>query len=450
VPVERAAPYAAADAAITYRLVAPTRTELELNGLWPLFSDIEMPLVPIIADLDMTGALLDLPYLQTLSQEFSARLDEIKARIFESVGQSFNIGSPKQLNEIFFDKLGLPTNKLRRSAHGFSVDAEALDMLRDTHPAVGLILDWRGLEKLKSTYVDAFPRMVDPAGRIHTSYNQTGAVTGRISSDTPNLQNIPIRTEEGRRVRKAFIAPPGHRLLGVDYSQIELRILAHYSQDEALVDAFRQDQDIHRATAALVFGIPFENVAKEQRYLAKRINFGLMYGMGPQRLARESGLSRSEAETFVQRYFARLPGVRAYLDRSRDLAREQGYLETLKGRRKSFARLADPLLGGGDRARLEREAINMPIQGTAADIIKIAMIRLSRRLADEKCRARLILQVHDELVLEVPDEEVADTAIRVREEMENALELIVPLRAEANVGLNWADMQPLEEWLAAR
>ncbi|MCC7209528.1 MAG: DNA polymerase I [Anaerolineae bacterium] len=450
VPVERAAPYAAADAAITHRLVAPTRAELEAGGLWELFTEIEMPLVPIIADLDMTGALLDLPYLRTLSQEFAARLDEIKNRIYESVGQSFNIGSPKQLNEIFFDKLGLPTNKLRRSAHGYSVDADALEMLRDAHPAVGLILDWRGLEKLKSTYVDALPRMVDTEGRVHTSYNQTGAVTGRISSDTPNLQNIPIRTEEGRRVRKAFIAPPGHQLLGVDYSQVELRILAHYSEDEALIEAFRQDQDIHRATAALVFGVPFNEVSKEQRYFAKRVNFGLMYGMGAQRLARESGLSRSEAETFVQRYFARLPGVRAYLDRSRDLAREQGYLETLMGRRKSFARLADPLLGGGDRARLEREAINMPIQGTAADIIKIAMIRLSRRLRDEKCRARLILQVHDELVLEAPDDEVADTARRVREEMENALTLRVPLRAEANVGQNWAEMQPLEVWLAGR
>jgi DNA polymerase-1 len=450
VPVERAAPYAAADAAITFRLVAPTRAELEHHSLWKLFNEIEMPLIPVIADLNMTGALLDLPYLESLSREFAARLDEIRTRIYESVGAEFNIGSPKQLNDVFFERLRLPTKGLRKSAHGFSVDADALELLRDYHPAVGLILDWRALDKLKSTYVDALPRQVDASGRVHTSYNQTGTVTGRMSSDSPNLQNIPIRTEEGRRVRRAFIAPPGHHLLGVDYSQVELRILAHYSQDEALLEAFRQDLDIHRATAALVYGIPFDQVTKEQRYFAKRVNFGLMYGMGAQRLARESELSREEAQDFIERYFARLPGVRAYLDGTKVRAREQGYLETLFGRRRDFSRLNDLRLGGGERARMEREAINMPIQGTAADIIKIAMIRLSERLRAEGWRARMILQVHDELVLEVPDAEITAVAAMVREVMEGAIQLAAPLRADANVGLNWAEMQPVETWESSR
>jgi DNA polymerase-1 len=365
------------------------------------------------------------------------------------VGKEFNIGSPKQLNEILFDKLHLPATGLRKSSHGLSVDAAALETLRGYHPAVALILDWRALEKLKNTYVDTLPRQVDSEGRVHTSYKQTGTVTGRISSDSPNLQNIPIRTEEGRRVRKAFIASPGCHLLGVDYSQIELRILAHFSQDAALLEAFRQDQDIHRATASLVFGVPFDQVTKEQRYFAKRVNFGLMYGMSAYRLARESDLSRAQAEEFVTKYFERLPGVRRYLDESKIQARDQGYLETLMGRRRDFSALRDLRLNANERGRIEREAINMPIQGTAADIIKIAMIRLSARLKAEKTRARLILQVHDELVLEVPDDDIPVMTALVREVMEGAFKLDAALRADASVGTNWAEMQPAAEWIAA-
>ncbi len=365
-------------------------------------------------------------------------------------GQPFNIGSPKQLNDILFGKLGLPTAGLSKSTHGFSVDAGTLETLSEHHEIAALIVSWRALEKLKSTYVDNLPQMVDAEERIHTTYNQTGAVTGRVSSDSPNLQNIPIRTEEGRRVRRAFVASPGHYLLGVDYSQVELRILGSISGDPFLREAFLKDQDVHQATAAAVYGIPFDQVTKEQRYAAKRINFGLMYGMGANRLGKEAGLTLKDAKLFIERYFQNFPNVKGYFEGSKDAAELQGYLETLLGRRRYFPILKKGAATQGahmQRAQAEREAINMPIQGTAADIIKIAMIHLSARLKAERPNARMILQVHDELVLEVPQDEVIETAALVREVMENAVKLDVPLRADANVGLNWAEMQPVEEFV---
>ncbi|HRE47797.1 MAG TPA: DNA polymerase I [Aggregatilineales bacterium] len=447
VAVETVAPYAAADAVMTLRLRESILTDLETAHLTPLYRQIEMPLVPIIAALNLTGALLDTVYLKDLSKEFERRLDVIKHQIYESVGGSeFNIASPKQLNDVFFKQLGLSKAGLKTSSHGVSVDADALETLAEQHAAPRLILEWRGLEKLKNTYVDALPKQVDPEGRVHTTYNQTGAVTGRISSDSPNLQNIPIRTEEGRRVRRAFIAPPGFALVGVDYSQIELRILAHFSQDKTLLAAFRDDLDIHKATAALVYGVPLEQVTKDQRYFAKRVNFGLIYGMSAFRLAREGTMSRGEAQDFVNRYFERLPGVRDYLEHSKRLAREQGYLETLFGRRRDFSMLQE--LHGkrgnfNEVGRLEREAINMPIQGTAADIIKVAMIHLWGRLG-EVPGVRMILQVHDELVFEVPEHAVTPAVALIREVMEGACRLDAPLRADANVGVNWAEMQPVE------
>jgi DNA polymerase-1 len=446
VPVEQAAPYAAADAAITFRLVEEINPQLVDKRLIKLFEEIEMPLIPVIADLDMNGVKLDLPYLGELSREFAERLNSYQDQIYAMAGDRFNIGSPKQLNDILFGKLQLPTTGLSKSAHGFSLDAEALDSLKDYHPMVGLLLEWRTLEKLKTTYVDSLNNLVDEHGRIHTTYNQTGSVTGRVSSETPNLQNIPVRTEEGRRVRKAFIAEQGHHLLSVDYSQIELRILASYSKDPLLLESFAQDRDIHRATAAVVYSIPFDQVTKEQRYFAKRVNFGLIYGMGAFRLARESGLKLYEAQDFIEKYFQRFPGIKSYFDGVKTQAELQGYLETLKGRRRYFHALrpADKSrISSVLRARAEREAINMPIQGTAADIMKISMIRLSQRLKAEKSRARLILQVHDELVLEVPDEDIQATASLVCEVMEGAMELAVPLKVESNIGVNWAEMEPL-------
>jgi DNA polymerase-1 len=448
VSVYRAAPYAAADAAITFRLVDKMRAELEERDLGKLFGEIEMPLLPVLADMNMAGAKVDLPYLAELSRELNERLKAIEEDIYVLAGESFKIGSLKQLNDILFKKLNLPTKGLSKTIHGYSIDADALETLQPHHEIVSRLIEWRTLDKLRSTYVDALPALADGDGRVHTYYNQTGAVTGRISSENPNLQNIPVRTEEGRRVRKAFIAPPGYQLLAVDYSQIELRILADFSKEPFLIESFQQERDIHRATAAAVYNIPYEQVTKEQRYLAKRVNFGLLYGMGAYRLARESGLSIADAEQFIKTYFQRLPQVQTYLESSKEQARTAGYLKTLMGRRRYF-----PGLGSGDsshvasvvRARAEREAINMPVQGTAADIIKIAMIHLSARLRSERPRARLILQVHDELVLEVPDDDIPQTAALVREVMESAVKLSVPLRAEANVGLNWAEMEAVEE-----
>lgn len=453
VPIERAAPYAAADAALTFALVRQMRAELEKMNLWLLFKEIEMPLIPVLATMDMNGVRLDLPYLEKLRHEFEGRLHEMQRQIFALAGQEFNIGSPKQLNEILFDKLKLPTDGLSRTTHGYSVDADTLENLKEHHEVVALLLDWRGLEKLKSTYVDALQTLVDKNERVHTTYNQTGAVTGRLSSESPNLQNIPVRTEEGRRVRRAFIAAPGCHLLSVDYSQIELRILAHYSGDQFMLNAFESGQDIHTATAAAVYNIPYEQVTKDQRYLAKRVNFGLMYGMGAYRLTKEAGLSLAEANEFIARYFARLPGIKEYLQGSKNLAAKQGYLETLFGRRRDFKVLqssGNDRVSSQARARAEREAINMPIQGTNADIIKKAMITLQDQLTVHHFRACLILQVHDELVLEVPDDEIEAAAALTREVMESAATIEVPLKTEAKVGLNWSDMTLIEDWLKQR
>jgi DNA polymerase-1 len=448
VPVEKAAAYAAADAAMTLRLMGVLRPELEERQGWKLFTEIEMPLIPVLADMEMAGVLLDVDYLRALSADLGERLSALEQQAYDLSGGygKFNLGSPRQINEVLFDKLRLPTAGLRKTTHGFTTEAGTLEALRGLHPIVEVILQWRELSKLKSTYVDALPALVNPeTGRVHTNFNQTGTVTGRLSSSDPNLQNIPVRTEEGRRVRQAFIAPAGHQLLSVDYSQVELRILAHYSKDPALLEAFHQGVDIHRATAAAVYGIPLEQVTYEQRRFAKAVNFGLMYGMGAYRLARDSNLTLAEAEDFIAAYFARFPGVRAYLDEARARAARLGYVETLLGRRRYFPELDEKLgrkVGVQARQRAEREAVNMPIQGTAADIIKIAMINLSRALREGGYRSRMILQVHDELVLEVPQDELPRVVPLVVEVMESAFTLDAPLVAEASVGPNWAEMEP--------
>ena len=445
VPLEQAAPYGAADAVMTFRLVDALRPDLEEREVKQLFDEIEMPLVPVIADMEMAGVLLDVEFLGDLSTELTGRLATLKTEIYDLSGGygEFNLGSPKQLNDVLFGKLGLPTEGLRKTTHGFSTDAATLDSLRDEHEIVAQILNWRELSKLQNTYVDALPLLVNPrTGRVHTSFNQTGTSTGRLSSSRPNLQNIPIRSEEGRRVRRGFIAPEGHQLLAVDYSQVELRILAHYSQDRALLRAFAEGQDIHRATAAAVNNVAPEDVTYEQRSFAKAVNFGLMYGMGAFRLARDSDLTLAEAEHFITEYFARFPGVRGYLDGSIVLAKEQGYLETLLGRRRYFPTLTTQSSFNARQAA-ELDAVNMPIQGTASDIIKIAMIDLARVLRERQFEAKMILQVHDELVLEVPDDEVDVVAPLVIEVMEAAFELDAKLVAEAQVGTNWAE---LEKW----
>ena len=448
VAAERAAPYAAADAALTFRLVDVLRPELAEKKVLSLLDDLELPLLPILADMEMAGIMLDSAVLKVMSVELGERLATLEEEIYAQSGGygPFNINSPKQLNDVLFGKLQLPTDGLSKTTHGFSTSADVLEDLGNLHPIVGLILEHRELTKLKGTYVDALPLLVNPAtGRVHTSFNQTGTVTGRVSSDNPNLQNIPVRTETGRQIRRAFVAPPGHRLLAVDYSQVELRILAHMSGDEMLIQAFLDGQDIHRATAAAVNNIPVEQVTYDQRRFAKSVNFGLMYGMGAYRLARDSELTLSQAEDFIKRYFERFPRVRAYLEETKIRAADQGYLETLSGRRRYFPELQQTGKGRSmARQRAERQAINMPIQGTAADIMKLAMIHVHQKLQAQHPDARMLLQVHDELVIEVADDQIAAVAALVRATMEAAADLRAPLRADARAGQNWLEMNELD------
>jgi len=380
-----------------------------------------------------------------MSKELDRRLAELEENIFALAGEPFNINSTQQLSDVLFKKLKLPHEGLRRTKSGhYSTAADVLDSLRpvDETEIISAIIEYRELGKLKSTYVDALPEMVNPnTGRIHTSFNQTGAVTGRLASSSPNLQNIPIRTQVGQQIRRGFVAREGWVFLAVDYSQVELRVLAHISQDEALLEAFRQDQDIHRTTAAAVYAIPVEEVTYNQRRFAKAVNFGLIYGMGAYRLSRDSELTLAEAEKYIAAYFERFPGIGRYLESTRRQAREKGYVETLLGRRRYFPIFQ--IKGNRNRqaeSRADREAVNHPIQGTAADIIKMAMIRLHKQLTSEY-RARLLLQVHDELVLEVPEDELDSVRPLVVETMSSAYPLDVPLKVEASTGHNWLELK---------
>lgn len=444
VSVGDAAPYATADAVMTFRLVEVLLEELKSHDLLGLYEKLELPLIPVIAEVESNGVVLDTSHLSQLSQSFGESLDDLENEIVDLTGGygSFNINSPKQLNDVLFGKLGLPTTGLKKTTHGFSTDAVTLDKLKDEHPIINKIIEYRELSKLKSTYIDALPELINPkTGRIHTSYNQTGTTTGRLSSSDPNLQNIPIRTEIGREVRRAFVAPDGYSLLAVDYSQVELRILAHISQDQTLIEAFSQGLDIHKATAAAVFDMALDDVSYEQRSFAKRVNFGLIYGMGAFRLARDSDLSFEEAKQFVDTYFQRLPKVQDYIENTKREARENGKLSTLFGRIRTF-----PALSGGRGSKQamqaeERAAINFPIQGTAADIMKQAMIDVSHKLKSQDSGANIILQVHDELVLEVPHAEIEATKSLVVETMESAFDLHPALVANAEIGGNWRDME---------
>lgn len=445
VAIEKAAPYAVADAVVVLPLKEQLEEDLKQRDLRGLLDEMEMPLVPLLADIEMHGVLLDVPFLKTFGNELGERLAQLEDNIYLTCGYGkFNINSLPQLSDVLFGKLGLDTAGLKKTkkTKNFSLTADVLEDMRDQHPVIPLILEYRQVQKLRSTYVDALPALVNRyTGRVHTSFNITGTSTGRVSSNDPNLQNIPIRNEEGRKVRKAFIAPEGHVLVSADYSQVELRILAHYSGDTALLEAFRQGLDIHASTAAAVHRIDIKDVTYEQRAFAKSVNFGLMYGMGAFRLARDSNLTLAEATAFINEYFARFPGVKAYLDGSKELARQQGYLTTLLGRKRYFPGL-QTTTDAVTRQRIEREAINMPIQGTAADIMKIAMLNLGRELKARKSDAAMILQVHDELVLEVPEDEVEAVVPLVVETMQNAYELEAPLRADARIGKNWYEMTP--------
>ncbi|MAL95046.1 MAG: DNA polymerase I [Haliea sp.] len=436
IKLEEAGPYAAEDAEVTLRLHHKLWPQLEgLPGLKRVYEEIEVPLVPVLSRIERTGALVSRELLHRQSEELAARMETLVGEAHELAGEAFNLGSTKQLGEILFNKLELPV--LKKTPKGApSTAEEVLAELAMDYPLPRVILEYRSLSKLKSTYTDKLPEMVDPGtGRIHTSYHQAVAATGRLSSSDPNLQNIPIRTEEGRRIRQAFIAPEGYRIVAADYSQIELRIMAHLSGDEGLMTAFREGLDVHRATASEVFGVPLDSVSGEQRRKAKAINFGLIYGMSAFGLGRQLHLGRNEAQEYIDRYFERYPGVQDYMDRTRATARDKGYVETLFGRR-----LYLPEINASNRMRAqaaERTAINAPMQGSAADIIKRAMLTVDAWLQKGELDARMIMQVHDELILEVAEDDVDAACERLCELMSGAAELAVPLLVEAGAGKNW-------------
>ena len=435
VDLDTACRYAAEDADITLRLHLALWPKLEsVPALRKVYEDIEIPLVPVLAQMEQRGVLIDVDVLRTQSQQLGKRMLELQRQSYAVAGHEFNLDSPKQLQAVLFDELGLQA-KLKTPTGQPSTNEEALEAIADTHELPRLILDYRGLAKLRSTYTDKLSAIVNPrTGRVHTSYHQGSVATGRISSSDPNLQNIPVRTEEGRRIRQAFIAPPGWKVLAADYSQIELRIMAHLSGDEGLLRAFREGGDVHRATAAEVFGVPAEEITTNQRRAAKAINFGLMYGMSAFGLARQLGVDRGEASDYMGRYFSRYPGVRAFMEATREQARRDGYVQTIFGRRLYLDNLNSR--NQGLRQGAERAAVNAPMQGSAADIIKRAMIAVAAWLEDRD-DAHMLMQVHDELVFEVRADAVDGVRRGVIERMSSAAELAVPLLVDVGVGANW-------------
>ncbi len=433
VPLKEISYYAVEDADVALQLYHVFRRKLEEEDLLNVFRTIEMPLIPVLIQMERNGIFLDLDYLSVLSEKINAELESLEKDIYEMAGHEFNINSPKQLSEILFDELELKPIRKR------STDVNVLEALKHHHPLPGLILDYRHLKKLVSTYIDAFPGYVNPATkRVHTSLNQTIAATGRLSSTNPNFQNIPVRTELGREIRKAFRSSSPHtKILSADYSQIELRVMAHFSQEPELIRSFREDEDIHARTAATVFGVSPEDVTPEQRRTAKVVNFGIMYGAGPYRMSQELGIPMNEARSLIRTYFQTYPGIQKFIDTLLENARKEGYVRTLFGRKRYTPNLLS------DRVQVvqaeERAAINMPVQGTAAEIIKLAMIRIHERMESDGMESKMILQVHDELLFEVPDHELDKMTDMVVTEMENAVQLSVPLKVEYGVGETWYD-----------
>jgi len=432
VPLEKAKNYSCEDVYGTLRLLKVQKPRLEELGLWKLFAEVEGPLIAVLAEMESTGVLVDKKVLAELAKEFAIRMAELEIEIYTAAAQTFNINSPRQLAEILFDKFNLPRG--RKTKTGYSTDIKVLEKLSHVHKLPALVLKYRKLAKLKSTYVDKLQNHVSSiTGRVHTSYNQCGTATGRLSSSQPNLQNIPIRTEEGRRIRSAFVAADGYSLLSADYSQIDLRVLAHYSKDPALLKAFRADQDIHSQTAEEIFRISALLITPEMRRVAKTINFGIVYGMSSFGLASQLGISRKEAQTFIDRYFVHYGGIKEFMERIIEQAREDGYVTTLLGRRRQL-----PEIKASNRTRrefAERTAINTPIQGTAADIIKLAMLQVDHELRSQ-AGSRMIMQIHDELVLEVKKKELESTSAMVTRVMESVMELDVPLKLNLHVSQN--------------
>lgn len=446
VSIEEAAAYAVDDVVVLLDLIPVLKKDLQAHKVWGLFTDLEIPLIPVLIAMEMQGIGLDPEFLDQMSDKLANDLDRLEKRIFQHVGSEFNLNSPKQLSQALFKDLNLtPPDRTNKTASGYySTAADVLEAMADNHEVPALVLEYREFAKLKSTYVDALREQINPTTyRVHTSYNQTGSVTGRLASSDPNLQNIPIRTEIGREVRKAFVASEGWSLIAVDYSQIELRVVAHMAEDQAMLEAFASGRDIHAATAAAIYSQPLEEITPDQRRKAKAINFGLIYGMSPYGLTQTTDLTLAEAEQFVDAYFQKFPGVKGYLDGIREKALKEGYVETLLGRRRYFPQLASGA-NFNVRRREEREAINAPIQGTAADIMKLAMLDVDQAIKQSNYAARILLQVHDELVLEAPDKEVQPVISLVKTTMENAYELDIPLTTEASYGKNWGVLKNVD------
>jgi DNA polymerase-1 len=422
---------------IVWSLRESLETELRQQGLWQLFTEVEMALIPVLVAMESNGILLDTGLLREMSLEQGRELLRLEKEIYGSVGHQFNINSPQQLGKVLFGELRLPQS--RRTKSGYSTEASVMEALRGVHPVVEFILEYRQLSKLKSTYVDALPALINhKTGRVHTSLNQTGTATGRLSSSDPNLQNIPVRGEIGNRIRKAIIAPPGAYLLSADYSQIDLRALAHLSQDAGLIASFAQDEDIHAMTASKIFGIPTDEVTPEMRRNAKTVNFGVVYGMSDYGLEQATNLSREEASQFIALYFEKYPGVREYLEATKEQARKLGYVQTVMGRRRLI-----PEINSSNRMvreAAERMAINAPVQGSSADIIKVAMINLHREMEKRNLRSKMLLQIHDELLFEVPEEELEEMKSLVAELMPRAVALCVPVKIDIKLGRNWGEM----------
>ncbi|MDJ0665928.1 MAG: DNA polymerase I [Desulfobacterales bacterium] len=438
VPLEEAVPYACEDADITLLACETLAPQIKALALQDLMERVELPLIPVLMRMEMNGVLLDGNRLRTLSGSFQKQLEALEAEIHTLAGEPFNIKSSQQLGLILFEKLGLPVQKKTKKKTGYSTDVEVLTKLAAMHDLPALVLRHRALAKLKSTYVDALMDLIDPqTGRVHTSFNQTVTATGRLSSSDPNLQNIPIRTAEGREIRKAFVPPEGWCILSADYSQVELRILAHYSEDQILIRAFEADEDIHTRTACEVFAIDPQMISDELRRHAKVINFGIIYGMGPFSLAQDLGISQKMAKTYIDNYFSRYQGVKAFIDQTIETARATRQTSTLLGRIRLLPEIDSK--NHNIRQFAERTAVNTPIQGTAADLIKLAMIEVDRQLRKKKYRTRMLLSVHDEIVLEAPPEEIDPVGDLVRSTMENVWELAVPLKVNLAVGTNWSE-----------
>ncbi len=449
VSAAEAGKYAAADADITLRLADLLLPQLAENEtMEKLYRELELPLIPILVDMELAGVTLDTDILLDLDQQLNSEIETVTTQIYEDVNHEFNIGSPKQLSGVLFDQLGLP--KTRKTSQGYSTDAQQLERLVDAHPIVNHVLQWRELTKLRSTYVESLPDEVHQStGRIHTDYNQTVAATGRLSSESPNLQNIPVRTEQGRQIRAAFVARPWADMsedddvcfVSADYSQIELRVLAHLSEDEGLITAFRNGEDIHAATASGAYGVGLDDVQPEMRRVAKMMNFGVIYGLSAHGLSQRSGMERKDAQAFIDSYFGRFGRVEAWIEETKESTKDRGYAETLLGRRRYLPDIRSNNFQKRNAA--ERMAVNMPVQGTAADVMKRTMIEVDQAMMDRELRSRMLLQVHDELIFEVPTEEVAALAALLHEIMPVALDLVVPMQIEVKTATNWRDLEPL-------